>query len=102
MTAAPAELWDVPGLPQLWGKVQPLLWRQGQSDLDYQMCLQCSFPGTGLESMLGLPCDVRVAVEQGRVMGLGLRNIWGAGKDVPSPEGSTVRERAEIFLDKIN
>ncbi|KAG6827402.1 hypothetical protein H0H92_011930 [Tricholoma furcatifolium] len=30
--------------------------------------------------------------------GVGLIGVWGAGTDVPSPEGETIRERAEVWF----
>ncbi|KAJ6552199.1 beta-lactamase/transpeptidase-like protein [Mycena vulgaris] len=35
------------------------------------------------------------------ILGVGLRGIWGAGDGVPSPTGETVKERAEIWLEKV-
>jgi hypothetical protein len=39
------------------------------------------------------------AVDHNRV-GLGLTGMWGAGAGVASPEGQTVRERAEVWFDR--
>ncbi|OAP63342.1 hypothetical protein AYL99_02569 [Fonsecaea erecta] len=98
----PKSLWDLPWFPQIWCKeFQPLLW-PGTSPHKYKMCFKCSFPEQmEHEDMLGLPCDVELLVEGGKVLGMGLRGCWGAGKGVPCPEGLNVRDRAEVFLDKI-
>lgn len=34
-------------------------------------------------------------------LGLSLTGIWGAGANVPSPQGKTVRERSEAWFDKL-
>lgn len=41
-----------------------------------------------------------LAVE-GRHIGFGFTGTWGAGAGVPSPQGKTVRERAEVWFDKV-
>ncbi|KAJ7185375.1 beta-lactamase/transpeptidase-like protein [Mycena filopes] len=35
-------------------------------------------------------------------IGVGFRGIWGAGAGVPSPSGATVKDRAEVWFEKIN
>ncbi|RDB27566.1 hypothetical protein Hypma_003858 [Hypsizygus marmoreus] len=32
--------------------------------------------------------------------GIGLRGFWGEGNEVPTPEGNTPRERAEVWLER--
>ncbi|KAJ7700387.1 beta-lactamase/transpeptidase-like protein [Mycena rosella] len=36
------------------------------------------------------------------VLGVGLRGLWGAGAGVKSPKGHTVKERAEVWLEKVD
>lgn len=38
---------------------------------------------------------------QGSHIGFGFTDFWGAGTGVPSPQGATVRERAEVWFDKV-
>jgi hypothetical protein len=102
LSRPPKSLWALPWFPQIWcKKVQPLLW-PGKSPLKCKMCFQCTFPDEmAHEDMLGQPCDVEFLVEGGKVLGMGLRGCWGAGQGVACPEGSSIRDRAELFLDKI-
>ena len=51
----------------------------------------------GLDPGISSPA---LAFVDGRLSGLGLTGVWGAG-DVPEPEGSTERERAEVWFDKV-
>lgn len=39
---------------------------------------------------------------EGRNTGFGISGLWGAGAGVPDPEGKTVRERAEVWFDKVS
>ena len=39
--------------------------------------------------------------KDGNIEGFGLRGIWGAGDGVESPTGKTVRERAEVWFDRV-
>jgi hypothetical protein len=39
--------------------------------------------------------------KDGNIEGFGLRGIWGAGDGVNSPTGKTVRERAEVWFDRV-
>jgi hypothetical protein len=38
----------------------------------------------------------------GGIVGLGLRGLWGAGVGVQSPDGETVKDRAEVWLEKVD
>jgi hypothetical protein len=44
--------------------------------------------------------SAELVVDNGRT-GFGITGAWGAGEDVPSPEGKTVRERAEVFFERV-
>jgi len=35
------------------------------------------------------------------ILGIGIRGLWGAGEGVDSPEGDTVKERAEVWFEKV-
>ena len=37
----------------------------------------------------------------GNIEGFGFRGIWGAGYGIESPTGKTVRERAEVWFDRV-
>lgn len=41
-------------------------------------------------------------IVHGSTTGIGISGIWGAGTGVPSPQGTSARERAEVWFDKIN
>jgi len=34
-------------------------------------------------------------------LGIAIRGVWGPGADVPSPSGSTVKKRAEIWFEQV-
>ncbi|KAG6840030.1 hypothetical protein C0991_009475 [Blastosporella zonata] len=36
----------------------------------------------------------------GRKVGLSINGLWGAGNGIPSPQGKTVRDRAEVWFEK--
>ena len=40
--------------------------------------------------------------KDGNIEGFGFKGIWGAGYGVKSPTGKTVKERAEVWFDRIN
>lgn len=41
--------------------------------------------------------------EGGRdVQGIAFTNIWGAGDGVPSPQGETPKQRAEVWFDRVH
>lgn len=39
---------------------------------------------------------------EGRIEGFGMRDIWGAGPSVEQPIGETVRQRAEVWFERLN
>lgn len=39
-------------------------------------------------------------VNEGGVVGFGLRGVWGAPVGVPSPAGDSVRDRAEVWFER--
>lgn len=40
--------------------------------------------------------------EHGEINGFGLTHVWGEGEGVALPEGKTVKERAEIWFDRLS
>lgn len=40
--------------------------------------------------------------QRGQIDGFGLTRVWGEGSGVPLPKGDTVKERAEVWFDRLN
>ncbi|KAF8067004.1 beta-lactamase/transpeptidase-like protein [Lyophyllum atratum] len=66
----------------------------------FNLSMLSSFP-TGNASEPFWTSDGTGAMAQFATGGVGLMGIWGAGDGVSEPEGKTVRERAEVWFDRM-
>lgn len=94
------ELVQLPWLPFTWGQMQPFLNIQGRRLGLCWRYTSCQDNASTVKHIFGMPTVLELDLDRGKIVGIGLRQIWGAGFDIEAPLGKTVKERAEMYFEK--